>query len=75
MVLGANDKYIGLCRRHWRAGDLGPDFNGKGTRLMICNSGPAAAGWSERGQGGGVRHARLAGGGTGHAAPVGKSHV
>ena len=24
--LGANDRYIGLCRRHWRAGDLGPDF-------------------------------------------------
>ena len=31
VVLGANDQYIGLCRRHWRAGDLGPDFNGKGT--------------------------------------------
>ena len=31
VVLGANDKYIGLCRRHWRAGNLGPDFNGKGT--------------------------------------------
>ena len=31
VVMGANDKYIGLCRRHWRAGDLGPDFNGKGT--------------------------------------------
>ena len=26
VVLGANDKYIGLCRRHWVAGDLGPDF-------------------------------------------------
>ena len=26
VVLGANDTYIGLCRRHWRAGDLGPDF-------------------------------------------------
>ena len=26
VVLGANDKYIGLCRRHWRSGDLGPDF-------------------------------------------------
>ena len=24
--LGANDRYIGLCRRHWRSGDLGPDF-------------------------------------------------
>ena len=27
--LGANDRYIGLCRRHWRAGDLGPDFQVK----------------------------------------------
>jgi len=27
VVLGANDKYIGLCRRHWMKGDLGPDFN------------------------------------------------
>ena len=26
VVLGANDKYIGLCRRHWMTGDLGPDF-------------------------------------------------
>ena len=26
VVLGANDKYIGLCRRHWMAGKLGPDF-------------------------------------------------
>ena len=26
VVLGADDKYIGLCRRHWMAGDLGPDF-------------------------------------------------
>lgn len=26
VVLGANDKYIGLCRRHWREGNLGPDF-------------------------------------------------
>ena len=31
VVLGANDKYIGLCRRHWMAGDLGPDFNLRGT--------------------------------------------
>ena len=23
---GANDQYIGLCRKHWMAGDLGPDF-------------------------------------------------
>ena len=27
VVLGANDRYIGLCRRHWMAGDLGPDFH------------------------------------------------
>ena len=27
VVLGANDLYIGLCRKHWRAGDLGPDFD------------------------------------------------
>ena len=26
VVLGANDCYIGLCRRHWIAGDLGPDW-------------------------------------------------
>ena len=26
VVLGANDKYIGLCRRHWMRGDLGPGF-------------------------------------------------
>lgn len=26
VVLGANDRYIGLCRKHWRAGDLGPEF-------------------------------------------------
>ena len=25
VVLGANDCYIGLCRKHWKAGDLGPD--------------------------------------------------
>ena len=24
VVLGANDKYIGLCRRHWMEGDPGP---------------------------------------------------
>ena len=27
--LGANERYIGLCRRHWMAGDLGPDFKRK----------------------------------------------
>ena len=26
VVLGANDKYIGLCRKHWRLGDPGPDL-------------------------------------------------
>ena len=29
VVLGANDCYIGLCRRHWKSGDLGPDFGVK----------------------------------------------
>lgn len=24
IVIGANDKYTGLCRRHWASGDLGP---------------------------------------------------
>lgn len=24
VLLGANDKYIGLCRKHWMRGDLGP---------------------------------------------------
>lgn len=24
VVLGASDKYIGLCRKHWRSGDPGP---------------------------------------------------
>ena len=24
--LGANDRYTSLCRKHWMAGDLGPDF-------------------------------------------------
>ena len=27
VVIGANDQYIGLCRRHWMSGDLGPDFD------------------------------------------------
>ena len=26
VVLGANDQYIGLCRKHWREGNLGPGF-------------------------------------------------
>lgn len=26
VALGANDQYIGLCRRNWMRGDLGPDF-------------------------------------------------
>ena len=26
VVLGANDKYISLCRKHWRLGDPGPKF-------------------------------------------------
>lgn len=27
VVIGANDRYIGLCRKHWAQGDLGPDFD------------------------------------------------
>ena len=27
VVLGANDRYIGLCRKHWRLGIPGPDFS------------------------------------------------
>jgi thymidine kinase len=30
VVLGANDQYIGLCRKHWRERNLGPDFRKKG---------------------------------------------
>ena len=26
VVLGANDCYIGLCRKHWKEGNLGPEF-------------------------------------------------
>lgn len=26
VVLGANDCYIGLCRKHWKEGNLGSDF-------------------------------------------------
>ena len=29
VVLGANDCYIGLCRKHWKEGNLGPDRPGK----------------------------------------------
>jgi len=29
VVLGANDCYIGLCRKHWKEGNLGPDFPAK----------------------------------------------
>lgn len=32
VVLGANDQYVGLCRKHWREGNLGPGF-GAGARL------------------------------------------
>ncbi len=24
VVLGASDRYVSLCRKHWKAGDLGP---------------------------------------------------
>ena len=26
VLLGANDKYIGLCRKHWKEGNLGPGW-------------------------------------------------
>ena len=26
VVLGGNDSYVALCRKHWREGNLGPDF-------------------------------------------------
>ena len=26
IVLGANDRYVGLCRKHWKTGDLGPNW-------------------------------------------------
>ncbi len=26
IVLGANDKYVGLCRKHWALGDPGPGY-------------------------------------------------
>ena len=29
IVLGADDKYVGLCRKHWRLGDPGPGLRGK----------------------------------------------
>lgn len=30
VILGANDCYIGLCRRHWEEGNLGPDAPNQG---------------------------------------------
>lgn len=30
VVLGANDKYIGLCRKHWAMGDPGPGLRAGG---------------------------------------------
>lgn len=29
VVLGADDVYIGLCRKHWKMGDPGPNHRGK----------------------------------------------
>ena len=29
ILLGANDKYVALCRRHYKEGNLGPDFTPK----------------------------------------------
>ena len=30
IVLGANDRYVGLCRKHWKEGNLGPNWQKKG---------------------------------------------
>ena len=43
MVLGANDQYIGLCRKHWMAGDLGPDFRPEDP-AVICRLCPRNCG-------------------------------
>ncbi len=32
VVLGADDTYIGLCRKHWRLGDPGPKFRKEGQK-------------------------------------------
>jgi len=41
-VLGASDKYIGLCRKHWMLGDPGPglraDDLAKGAVPGVCAS-------------------------------------
>ena len=42
VVLGANDQYIGLCRKHWMAGDLGPDFHPE--ERVICHLCPRDCG-------------------------------
>ena len=43
VVLGANDKYIGLCRRHWRAAlPLGP-FLSIGFAALYCFGGKTCA--------------------------------
>ena len=35
-MLGANDQYIGLCRKHWREGNLGPSFPGNDA-IPLCS--------------------------------------
>ena len=72
VVLGANDQYIGLCRKHWMAGDLGPDFPPPRT---CCDLPPVpqklrrGADGDEAGRR--VRDAQRARGGPGHAPPLG----
>ena len=71
VVLGANDQYIGLCRKHWMAGDLGPDFAPR----TCCDLPPVpqklrrGADGDEAGRR--VRDAQRARGGPGHAPPLG----
>ncbi len=33
VVLGADDKYVGLCRKHWRVGDPGPKYRKEETEV------------------------------------------
>ena len=35
ILLGGNDQYVSLCRKHWRSGDLGPAFRRKETESAV----------------------------------------
>ena len=73
VVLGANDQYIGLCRRHWMAGDLGPDSTdrGRATDALQYLSAPLRRGAHGDARRGSLRHARRHRSGKGHAPPMG----